>query len=180
MIHTIVGTLQRWGFSRAGWRDNRRGEWWLLAQLVLIALDVVLPTWPSTWAWPPLLLPWLPATGLVLLLGGLLLAGVAFVQLGESLTPLPEPMPSAPLKQLGLYGICRHPLYLAVLICSALPQWNSCESSLKALKPRPRGMQPLHSMANLTSVRSTDQQQELRSESANEPCDAHDRNALMS
>ena len=119
MIHTIAGTLQRWGFSRAGWLDNRRGEWWLLAQLVLIALDVVLPTWPSTWSWPPLLLPWLPATGLVLLLGGLLLAGVAFVQLGESMTPLPEPMPSAPLKQLGLYGICRHPLYLAVLICSA-------------------------------------------------------------
>lgn len=118
MIHTIAGTLQRWGFSRAGWLDNRRGEWWLLAQLVLIALDVVLPTWPSIWVWPPLLLPWLPATGLVLLLGGLLLAGVAFVQLGESLTPLPEPMPSVPLQQHGLYGICRHPLYLAVLICS--------------------------------------------------------------
>lgn len=28
-------------------------------------------------------------------------------------------MPSVPLKQLGIYGICRHPLYLAVLICSA-------------------------------------------------------------
>lgn len=75
MIHTIAGTLQRWGFSRAGWLDNRRGEWWLLAQLVLIALDVVLPTWPSIWAWPPLLLPWLPATGLVLLLGGGAAAG---------------------------------------------------------------------------------------------------------
>jgi hypothetical protein len=26
-----------WGLSWAGWLDNRRGEWWLAAQLVLIA-----------------------------------------------------------------------------------------------------------------------------------------------
>ena len=24
-----------WGFSWGGWLDNRRGEWWLLAQLLL-------------------------------------------------------------------------------------------------------------------------------------------------
>ena len=119
MIRTIAEMLQRWGFSRGGWLDNRRGEWWLLAQLLLIALDVLLPSWPARWAWPPLLLPWLPFLGLGLLGGGLLLALLAFLHLGESLTPLPEPMPSVPLKQQGLYGFCRHPLYLAVLICSS-------------------------------------------------------------
>ena len=119
MIRTIADVLQRWGFSRGGWLDNRRGEWWLLAQLLLIALDVLLPSWPARWAWPPFLLPWLPLVGLGLLGGGLVLALLAFMQLGESLTPLPEPMPAVPLKQQGLYGFCRHPLYLAVLICSS-------------------------------------------------------------
>ena len=57
------------------------------------------------------------AGGLVLI-GGLVLAAVAFVQLGSSLTPLPEPMPNAELKAQGLYGFCRHPLYLAVLVCA--------------------------------------------------------------
>ncbi len=56
--------------------------------------------------------------GVVVLIGGLVLAAVAFVQLGSSLTPLPEPMPSAELKAQGLYGFCRHPLYLAVLVCA--------------------------------------------------------------
>ncbi|MBM5828259.1 MAG: S-isoprenylcysteine methyltransferase, partial [Cyanobacteria bacterium M_surface_7_m2_040] len=38
--------LSRWGFSWVGWRDNRRGEWWLAAQLLLIAAHL-LPPWPA-------------------------------------------------------------------------------------------------------------------------------------
>ena len=34
-----------WGFSWGGWLDNRRGEWWLLAQLLLITAHL-LPVWP--------------------------------------------------------------------------------------------------------------------------------------
>ena len=39
-----------WGFSWSGWLDNRRGEWWLLAQLLLITahlLPVYCATHPS-------------------------------------------------------------------------------------------------------------------------------------
>ena len=106
--------MRDWGLSWGGWLDNRRGEWWLLGQLVLIALDIALPAWPSRWSSPQGLM----VVGVVVLIGGLVLASVAFVQLGSSLTPLPEPMPNAELKAQGLYGFCRHPLYLAVLVCA--------------------------------------------------------------
>ena len=106
--------MRDWGLSWGGWLDNRRGEWWLLGQLVLIGLDIALPAWPSQWRAPQGVMV---AGGLVLI-GGLVLAAVAFVQLGSSLTPLPEPMPNAELKAHGLYGFCRHQLYLAVLVCA--------------------------------------------------------------
>ena len=106
--------MRDWGLSWGGWLDNRRGEWWLLGQLLLIGLDIALPAWPSVWRSPQGLI----VVGVVVLITGLLLAGVAFVHLGSSLTPLPEPMPQAELKAHGLYGFCRHPLYLAVLVCA--------------------------------------------------------------
>ena len=106
--------MRDWGLSWGGWLDNRRGEWWLLGQLLLIALDIALSAWPSAWRTPPGLM----VAGFLVLIGGLVLAAVAFVQLGSSLTPLPEPMPNAELKAQGLYGFCRHPLYLAVLVCA--------------------------------------------------------------
>ena len=106
--------MRDWGLSWAGWLDNRRGEWWLLGQLLLIVLDIALPPWPLAWRAPQGLM----VVGALVLLGGLVLAAVAFVQLGSSLTPLPEPIPHAELKVHGLYGFCRHPLYLAVLVCA--------------------------------------------------------------
>jgi protein-S-isoprenylcysteine O-methyltransferase Ste14 len=108
---------RRWGLSWGGWLDNRRGEWWLLAQVALI-LAHALPPWPApgSWgyAWP---LP-LALGGAVLLLVGLGLALQAFLGLGSSLTPLPEPMAGAALVTTGAYARCRHPLYQAVLLCS--------------------------------------------------------------
>ena len=106
--------MRDWGLSWGGWLDNRRGEWWLLGQLLLIGLDIALSAWPSAWRTPPGLM----VAGFLVLIGGLVLAAVAFVQLGSSLTPLPDPMPNAELKAQGLYGFCRHPLYLAVLVCA--------------------------------------------------------------
>ena len=109
--------LRRWGVTWGGWLDNRRGEWWLLAQLTLIAAHL-LPPWPApgSWgyAWP---LP-LAVAGAALFLVGLLLALQALLRLGPSLTPLPEPMAGAALVTTGAYARCRHPLYQAVLLCS--------------------------------------------------------------
>ena len=109
--------LVRWGFSWQGLLDNRRGEWWLIAQLLLIAAHL-LPATPSPGAlglaWPPAL----ALLGWALLALGLLLAAQAFFHLGPNLTPLPEPMPGAELVTTGAYARCRHPLYQAILVCS--------------------------------------------------------------
>jgi protein-S-isoprenylcysteine O-methyltransferase Ste14 len=109
--------LRRWGLTWGGWLDNRRGEWWLLAQLLLITAHL-LPPWPAPGSWGP---GWplpLALGGAGLLLVGVVLALQAFVRLGSSLTPLPEPMADAALVTSGAYARCRHPLYQAVLLCS--------------------------------------------------------------
>jgi len=107
--------LSRWGFQRAGWADNRRGEWWLAAQLLLL-FALLLPPFPAPLSlgllWPPALR--VLGAGLVLL--ALILAAQALLRLGDSLTPLPEPMPGAALVTEGPYRRCRHPLYQAILV----------------------------------------------------------------
>lgn len=109
--------LVRWGFSWQGLIDNRRGEWWLIAQLLLITAHL-LPATPPPGAlgivWPPSL----ALLGWATLALGLLLAAQAFFQLGPNLSPLPEPIPGAELVTAGAYARCRHPLYQAILICS--------------------------------------------------------------
>ncbi len=109
--------LRDWGLSVGGWFDHRRGEWWLVAQLLLIALHL-LPATPPPAAlglrWPVAL----SLAGWVLLGVGLLLAASAFFDLGASLTPLPDPKPGARLITHGAYARCRHPLYRAILISS--------------------------------------------------------------
>ena len=107
-----------WGLSWAGWLDNRRGEWWLGAQLALIAAHL-LPVWPvpAFWglvSWPRLLFGF----GLLLLAFGLIRAVQALLSLGASLSPLPVPKQHNQLILTGVYGHCRHPMYQAVLLCS--------------------------------------------------------------
>lgn len=113
---TLKQALADWGLSWQGWLDHRRGEWWLLAQLLLVALLALLPPWPAPgsmgFAWPlPLFLG-----GWLLVLVALVLALAALWRLGPSLTPLPDPKPGAPLVTTGAYGRCRHPLYQALVL----------------------------------------------------------------
>ncbi len=114
MGESLGQRLAQWGFSWAGLLDNRRGEWWLMAQMVLIAAHLLPPYPPMGATWPLAL----GVIGWSTLAIGLVLALQGVFNLGPSLTPLPEPMPGAPLVTTGAYGRCRHPLYQAVLICS--------------------------------------------------------------
>lgn len=115
MPNSRSDAFRGWGLSWGGWLDNRRGEWWLLAQLVLIAL-LLLPPWPAPAAlglsWPLALRLAGGATVVVAVVLGL----AAFFNLGASLTPLPDPKPGAALVTGGLYGWARHPLYQAILL----------------------------------------------------------------
>lgn len=117
MFSTLQQRLERWGFSWAGLGDNRHGEWWVLAQMGLIAAHALPPQ-------PPLAalgLQWplaLRLGGAVLVVIGLAVGAQGAFNLGESLSPLPEPIPGAALVTEGAYGRCRHPLYQSLLLCS--------------------------------------------------------------
>ena len=117
MPNNLPEPLRGWGLSWAGLRDNRQGEWWLVAQVVLIVLHG-LPALPAParleLVWPPFLV----VIGSITLVLGLLLAAASFLNLGASLSPLPDPKPGAALVTRGAYSRCRHPLYQAVLISS--------------------------------------------------------------
>ena len=107
-----------WGFSWGGWLDNRRGEWWLMGQMLLIGAHL-LPRWPQLSSLGFARWPWqLNLIGALLVLVGLTLAVQAFVSLGSSLSPLPEPKEGNRLISSGAYERCRHPMYQAVLLCS--------------------------------------------------------------
>lgn len=56
MVRSLAGRLRKWGFSWERVRDNRHGEWWVLAQMLLIFAHFLPPTpsprqldliWPS-------------------------------------------------------------------------------------------------------------------------------------
>lgn len=120
--------LQRWGFTPAGLISNRHGEWWLLAQLGLIAALALPPVTASIVPGWPWLLRW---AGGFTLAGGLVLVLQSFRDLGASLTPLPDPMPGADLKTEGAYRRCRHPLYQALLLAGL--GWTLLLGSLQHL-----------------------------------------------
>jgi protein-S-isoprenylcysteine O-methyltransferase Ste14 len=66
--------------------------------------------------------------GALILLAGLLVCAVALRNLGDALTPLPEPRPDAELVATGLYRWVRHPIYSGVLTSAAgwtllFPSW---------------------------------------------------------
>ena len=142
-----------WGFSWGGWLDNRRGEWWLLAQLLLITAHL-LPAWPAPASfgvaiWPKPLF----GLGLLLLAFGLFRALEAFRCLGTSLSPLPAPKPANRLIATGAYAVCRHPCtgqcccvpqawcwpQAARCICCCWSAWRLCCGAKPASRSRGYG-----------------------------------------
>lgn len=91
-----------------------RGEGWVAAQIavlvVILAAGLRGPDWPAParpWRWL--------AAGLIGIAGlTLAIAGVA--GLGRQLTPLPAPVAGGRLRDRGVYGRCRHPMYGGVLL----------------------------------------------------------------
>jgi protein-S-isoprenylcysteine O-methyltransferase Ste14 len=98
--------------THSPWWRGARGEWYVAAQLLLMAIVffgprtlAALPAWPA----PIAAIARFAGAALMLAGGALLLAGV--LRLGSALTPLPYPKPDAALVQSGPYRLVRHPMY---------------------------------------------------------------------
>jgi protein-S-isoprenylcysteine O-methyltransferase Ste14 len=94
------------------WWRGARGEWYVVIQIVLMALVFFgpstsrqLPDWPTAVANGATLV------GALLMLAGIGLLIAGAFRLRSNLTPLPAPRHDGTLIQTGAYGLVRHPMY---------------------------------------------------------------------
>jgi protein-S-isoprenylcysteine O-methyltransferase Ste14 len=99
------------------WWKGARGEWLVVTQVALIALVFFGPRTmmgQPAWAFPFARACPIIGGALMILGGGLLLAGL--VRLGTGLTPLPYPKDGATLIDTGPFALVRHPMYAGGIV----------------------------------------------------------------
>jgi protein-S-isoprenylcysteine O-methyltransferase Ste14 len=114
--------------GRKPWWKGSRGEWLVVAQIVLMGLVFFGPrTFPGHPAWSiphpracRIIGPVFMACG-----SGFLLAGLVCLRSG--LTPLPYPREGAALVQTGAFALVRHPMYSGGLVLAL--GWALCVGS---------------------------------------------------
>jgi protein-S-isoprenylcysteine O-methyltransferase Ste14 len=93
-----------------------RGGWWVLAQVPVMLGAFVVPL-----AWGAASIDFANAiqiAGAVLTALGIVLAIAGLVALGSALTPFPRPLAHARLRQSGVYGWVRHPIYGGLIVAT--------------------------------------------------------------
>jgi protein-S-isoprenylcysteine O-methyltransferase Ste14 len=110
MVKPIIADHKLW------WKGSR-GEWFVVAQVILIALVFL---GPRTVGGQPLWTFPFPQACAVLGAVLMVLGGVLFfsgiVYLGRGLTPLPYPREGAKLIESGPFALVRHPIYSGGLV----------------------------------------------------------------
>lgn len=94
-----------------------RGAWYVIVQATLIGLILFGPQGSVLVNQEPLKTI-LQSCGIAIGLLAFLIMGIAVVNLGKNLTPLPCPKDDAELVQTGLYRFVRHPIYFGVLLAA--------------------------------------------------------------
>ncbi len=109
---------------------SKRGEEWVMVQLVLLTAIVLLPFGArEVWAAP--LADVARLLGLLIGALGLLIVGVAALYLGSNLTIFPRPKADGTLTQGGIYAVVRHPMYCGVILSAV--GWSLWQTSLLAI-----------------------------------------------
>ena len=103
----------------------------MVGQGVLLVLVAVLGLSGLAELSPTDAIGWLRlGAGLALLAGGALVGLAGLRALGPNLTAMPRPKPGAALVETGIYGVIRHPLYLAVFAAGL--GWGVATASMPA------------------------------------------------
>ena len=90
-----------------------RGEYWVLAQIILLMAIALVP---NNWiTWPDGLVTLATVLGLIFGLLGALFLALSALNLGSNLTVFPRPKDDGNLVQVGLYALVRHPMYFGVI-----------------------------------------------------------------
>jgi protein-S-isoprenylcysteine O-methyltransferase Ste14 len=104
----------------AGESFGARGEWWVVAQFILIpaacVLAVLFPLASVSPDWHAPMRRALRVVAAGLALGGVALLIAAVRGLGRNFTPNPRPRDDATLVQTGAYAVVRHPIYTALIL----------------------------------------------------------------
>ena len=128
-----MNIFKEWGFTREGWRNGNRGEYWVLLQGFLIIAFPFLPVYRPDGlqinSSELLYLIW--GVAALLGFGGLVFLGKGLLDLGRQLTPLPYPKEDGQLVQSGVYGVVRHPVYSGVILLAL--SWAVFQVSLSHL-----------------------------------------------
>ena len=117
--------------SGADWLRNPRGEWYVVAQIALLALVLAAPILDGRARGHGA--PWLYTTAITG--GSLCIAGLGFIvlgaaALGPNLSPLPAPKKDASLVESGIYSAVRHPMYSGSVLFAL--GWSLAWTSLAA------------------------------------------------
>jgi protein-S-isoprenylcysteine O-methyltransferase Ste14 len=118
--------LSDWGVTTNWWRGDR-GEYWVIAQGILLLVFALIP--PITPSFIDLCLSaWLYTSWILTAIFSILaivFLGRSLFDLGQNLTPLPHPRDEGQLVTTGVYGLVRHPMYSGVIyLALAYASWQ--------------------------------------------------------
>ncbi len=103
--------------AQTPWWKGKLGEWYVVAQVVLIVLVFFGPR--NFIRWPIWIAPFTSLSqivGSVLLPTGIILIALAIFRMGPNLTAVPYPKEQGTLIETGPYRLVRHPMYCGLIL----------------------------------------------------------------